>query len=109
MNQINTEVDLNKKTEVKEIENDSLYPPSEGADYSGTPKIIRLVLKISRGYLKNEKQAGYLIIAFAVLALTISLFLILGNKTRIAEKNIFDPKTSAPDVDTIHPDRFDDK
>ncbi|MBU4284736.1 hypothetical protein KKF60_01910 [Patescibacteria group bacterium] len=45
----------------------------------GTPKIIQWMMKYSGGLIKDEKQAGYVIFGFIVLAIIISLFLILGN------------------------------
>lgn len=43
-----------------------------------TPKIIELVIKYSGGYIKDEKQASYILIGFVVVAIVISLFLIFG-------------------------------
>jgi len=46
--------------------------------YSGTPKIVQLVMKYSGGYIKDEKQASYVLIGFVMMAIIISLFLIFG-------------------------------
>ena len=43
-----------------------------------TPKIAQWVIKYSGGYVKDEKQASYVLIGFVVLAIIISLFLIFG-------------------------------
>jgi len=38
-------------------------------DYSaGTPKIVQWVMKYSGGYVKDERQAGYVLIAIVALA-----------------------------------------
>ena len=43
-----------------------------------TPKIVRLVIKYSGGYIKGENQANYFLIGFAAAAIIISLFLFFG-------------------------------
>lgn len=43
------------------------------------PKIVRWVVKNSGGIIKDEKKAGYLLIGFAILAFSISLFLIFNS------------------------------
>jgi len=45
---------------------------------SENPKIIQWVIKYSGGYIKDEKQAQYVILGFVVVAIIISLFLIFG-------------------------------
>ena len=42
------------------------------------PKIVRWVIKYSGGLVKNEKQASYLLLGFAVLMIIISIFLIFS-------------------------------
>ena len=39
------------------------------------PKIIRLIMKISGGAIKDERQAEYTLLGFAILAIIVSLFL----------------------------------
>ncbi|OHA15820.1 MAG: hypothetical protein A3A10_00695 [Candidatus Tagabacteria bacterium RIFCSPLOWO2_01_FULL_42_9] len=48
--------------------------------YSGTPKIVEWVIKYSRGYIKDEKQANYVLIGFVAVAIVISLFLVFGDE-----------------------------
>ena len=49
-----------------------------------TPKIILWVIKYSGGYIKDKKQANYVLIGFVVVAVGISLFLIFGGgETRV--------------------------
>ena len=43
------------------------------------PKIVGWVIKYSGGYIKNEKQANYVLIGFVVLVIIISLFLFFGD------------------------------
>ncbi|MFC1613628.1 hypothetical protein ACFL23_04890 [Patescibacteria group bacterium] len=44
----------------------------------GTPKIVRLTVKYSRGLIKNENQANYVLLGFVVVAVIISMFLFFG-------------------------------
>lgn len=46
-----------------------------------TPKIVQWVIKYSGGYVKDEKQANYVLLGFVAVAIIISLFLIFGNST----------------------------
>jgi len=43
------------------------------------PKIIRWVIKYSGGLIRNERQAGYLLLGLVVLAIIVSLFLFFGS------------------------------
>jgi hypothetical protein len=43
-----------------------------------TPKIVEWVIKYSGGYVRDEKQANYILIGFVAVAIIISLFLIFG-------------------------------
>ncbi|OWK27433.1 MAG: hypothetical protein US76_04365 [Parcubacteria group bacterium GW2011_GWA2_38_13b] len=46
--------------------------------YPGTSKIIRWLIKYSGGTIKDEKQANYVLIGIAVIAITITIFLIFN-------------------------------
>jgi len=53
----------------------------QGADlsyYPETSKLAQLVIKYSGGLVKDEKQANYVLLGFAVAVFVISLFLIFG-------------------------------
>lgn len=43
-----------------------------------TPKIVQWVIKYSGGYVKDEKQASYVLLGFVAVAVIVSLFLIFG-------------------------------
>lgn len=43
-----------------------------------TPKIIELVIKYSGGYIKDEKQASYVLVGFVAATIIISLLLIFA-------------------------------
>lgn len=45
---------------------------------SQTPKIVGWVIKSSGGYIKDERQANYVLIGFVVVVIVISLFLVFG-------------------------------
>jgi len=68
---------------------------------SENPKIVQWVIKYSGGYIKDEKQASYVLIGFIAVAIIISLFLIFGGGTGIEEKNIFNPETAEPDINDM--------
>ena len=53
----------------------------------GTPKIIQWIIKYSGGLIKNEKQAAYVLMGFAALAIIVSLVLFSGG-----EKTAGNPK-----------------
>ncbi|OGZ46028.1 MAG: hypothetical protein A2756_04490 [Candidatus Ryanbacteria bacterium RIFCSPHIGHO2_01_FULL_48_27] len=41
-----------------------------------TPKLVQQVIKYSGGYVKDEKQASYVLIGFVITAIIVSLLLI---------------------------------
>ena len=45
---------------------------------TSTPKIVGWVIKYSGGYIKDERQANYVLIGFIVVTIAISLFLVFG-------------------------------
>ena len=53
----------------------------------GTPKVVQWAIKYSGGLVKNEKQANYVLIGFAALAIIISLFLFFGGGSGKSGKN----------------------
>ncbi len=59
-----------------------------------TPKIVEWVIKYSGGYVKDEKQASYVLIGFVVLAIVVSLFMLFsgGSSSKPAVPSI----TGAP-------------
>ena len=56
--------------------------PSYGAvkyyQETDTPKMVKLVIKLSGGAIKEQKQAEYILLGFVVVAIGISLFLVFG-------------------------------
>ncbi|MCR4334278.1 MAG: hypothetical protein NUV47_00910 [Patescibacteria group bacterium] len=58
------------------------------------PKMVQWVIKYSGGIIKNENQANYVLIAFAVIAIVISLFLVFG----WGRKTTFTPKYTMDNV-----------
>ncbi|MBU3965723.1 hypothetical protein KKA96_05150 [Patescibacteria group bacterium] len=47
--------------------------------YPGTPKIIQWVIKYSGGFVRDEKQANYVLTGFVAVAIIVMLFLVLGS------------------------------
>jgi len=71
--------------------------------FPGTPKIIRWVIKYSGGLVKDEKQASYVLIGLAVVAIIVSLFLIFGGGEK---QEIFTPEAEAPAEEVMPPAEF---
>ena len=46
----------------------------------GTPKMIQWIIKYSKGLIKDEKQASYVLLGFIALVVVISLFLLFGRR-----------------------------
>ena len=46
--------------------------------YSGAPKVIKWLMKLSGGLIKNEKQAQYALLGLVILAIIVSLILFFG-------------------------------
>ena len=44
------------------------------------PKMVRLVMKLSGGAIKEQKTAEYVLLGFVVIAISISLFLLFSDK-----------------------------
>jgi len=63
----------------------------------GIPKMIQWVVKYSGGYIKDQKQASYVLIGFAALAVAISLFLVSsGGGQEVSPEEIFRNTPSGP-------------
>lgn len=54
------------------------------SDRSQTPKIIQWVIKYSGGYVKDRRQAEYVLLGFVVVAIVVSLILVLGGTPEAA-------------------------
>lgn len=68
-----------------------------------TPKIVGLVIKYSGGYIKDEKQASYVLIGFVVLAVIVSFLVVLNRGSRELgpkEKTFLDQGKSTESYDT---------
>lgn len=53
---------------------------SEVSKTPDVPKMVRLVMKLSGGAIKEQKQAEYVLLGFVALAIIVSLFLVFGGK-----------------------------
>jgi hypothetical protein len=73
-------------TPKKEAEGVKFDIPSYGAvkyyNETATPKMVKLVIKISGGAIKEQKQAEYILLGFVVVAIGISLFLVFGKGSK---------------------------
>jgi hypothetical protein len=66
-----------------------------------TPKMIQWVMKHSGGLVKDEKQANYVLLAFVVVTVIITLFLIFGGGA--GNQKLFTPGAEAPAEQVIPP------
>ncbi|OHA01753.1 MAG: hypothetical protein A3C11_00140 [Candidatus Sungbacteria bacterium RIFCSPHIGHO2_02_FULL_49_12] len=48
-----------------------------------SPRIIQWTMKYSGGLITNERQANYVLIGFAVLAIIVSLYLFFGGSSSV--------------------------
>lgn len=66
--------------------------------YPETPKIVQWVMKYFGGFIKDEKQANYVLLGFVVVAIVISLFLIFsGGSTKLpSEREILRDTPNTP-------------
>ncbi len=78
-----------QNNEPQKVEFEEFRQPSQSFQTT-TPKITEWVMKHSGGMIKDAKQANYVLIGFAVVAIVISLFLFFGgtNKTTPVPVNI---------------------
>jgi len=88
-------LDLNKNLEIKEAlrefeakNSEQIQQIPEVLENSETPKMVQFVIKHSRGIIKNEKQAEYTLLIFAILMIAGSFFLIFGGGTADIPKDI---------------------
>lgn len=58
-----------------------MVPPSAVSSGPKTPLMARLVIKYSGGLVKNEQQAGYVLIGVVAMCLIISFFLLIQNSS----------------------------
>ena len=83
--------EINLSDELKDSDNGGKIQNNEQQQsiqtfFPETPKIIQLTIKYSCGLIKNEKQANYVLIGFAALAIIVSLFLVFGGRETISKK-----------------------
>ena len=68
-------IDLSKRLNESAVKSQS-GQWSSGLYVSPTaPKIIRWIVKYSGGLIKNEKQAAYILLGFAILAIILVVFI----------------------------------
>ncbi len=68
-----------KEFETKSKAEAASYKAVKFYNETSTPKMVQLVMKLSGGAIKEQKQAEYVLLGFAILAIIISLFLFFGN------------------------------
>ena len=65
-----------------EVEGVKFEVPSYGAvkyyQETETPKMVKVVMKLSGGAVKNQKQAEWILFGFVIVAIGVSLYLVFG-------------------------------
>jgi len=87
---------LDDSSNIMEFESDEQYthPP-----LPETSKVIQWMMRYSGGYIRDEKQANYVILGFSVLVIIISLFLIFSGGTNIPKEALENPEYGLPQPD----------
>lgn len=106
---LDTDIDINQA--LKEFDekygNSQTGQNTSALKNSETSKMVGLVMKFSRGYIKDEKQAQYVLLGVAVLMIIVSLFLVFNktiNKARTeapAGYRIIYPQNEPPQIERI--------
>jgi hypothetical protein len=61
------------KSDIEQVKQSITVSPT-----SDSPKIVQLIMKISGGAIKDERQAEYVLLGFVVVAIIVSLFLVFS-------------------------------
>ena len=80
----------NPKTPSHEVEGVSFDTDKEATGYTAIkfyketaePKMVKAVVKLSGGKIKNQQQAEWILLVFVVVAVAVSIYLILSLKLR---------------------------
>ena len=92
MNQNNNQGEIVSESDDFQRTRQSLQTP--------TPKTVQWVMKYSGGYIKDEKQANYVLIGLVTLVIIISLFLIFsGREIDIPREALENPEYGLPEID----------
>lgn len=104
------DLDLSKNTDLNQALNEfqekAVQKPAVqvgvASPDSELPKMVRLVMKLSGGAIKEQKQAEYILLGFVVLAILVSLFLVFsgggGKKVEFSTKVQQDMQKAAEDL-----------
>ena len=74
----NTEIEKALKEFEIKSQAEQVQKTPETSKTSDVPKMVQLVMKYSCGIIKDEIQANYVLLGFAVIVIAISLFLVFG-------------------------------
>jgi hypothetical protein len=61
-------------------------------DETDTPKIVKLVIKLSGGAIEEQKQAEYILLGFVIIAITVSIFLFVSSSIKANKNAISQPE-----------------
>ena len=88
----NSEVSKISIPSSKDVEGVKFEVPNYGAvkyyKETDTPKIVKLVIKLSGGAIKEEKHAEWILLGFVVVMIIISLFLFYNSFTKSRGKEL---------------------
>jgi len=72
---------------------------------SQTSTMSQWLMKYSGGYVKNEKQASYVMMVFVILAVSFSIYLLFDSRGNMQD-NAFAPAAEAPLSEVVPPAEF---
>jgi hypothetical protein len=72
--------------------------------YPDTPKSVQWIIKHSKGFIKNEKEANYVLVGIIILSVIIILFLFFNKEGNMERKAEYNPDTKYKGE--ILPDNF---
>ena len=79
----------NNTTERVVIEGEDFKKPFVSNE-KPTPQMVKLVMKLSGGAIKEQKKAEYILLGFAVVIIGISLYLFFGMQSNNKSRNSSD-------------------
>jgi len=74
-----------KEFEIKDAEQTVQTQPAVNLKTSEASKMAQWIMKISGGKIKEEQQAEYILLGFAIIAIIVSLFLMFGGNINVVQ------------------------
>ncbi len=71
-------------------------------DNSSKPWMVRTVMQVSGGVIKDDRSAAYVLAGGVVLLCALAIFLLTHMGAKIEPKNVFDPSKPSDDSPQYH-------